>query len=333
MCARRTNSYGVRISCAALALFGFSQLVAAQEQAAADYPNRTIRIVVGFTPGGAPDITGRVIAHNLNEMWKQPVVVENRPGAGSTIAARYVATSPPDGYTLLSITNAHAVAPAITARLPYDTLKDFAPITMTSSAPKWILVPPSLGVRTLAELIALARQNPNQLNYPSSGIGSFMHFGAALFNDVAGIQAQHIPFKGPPEALTETIAGRVQYVVSPIGAAISFVREGKLLALAVTGKERLREFPNVPTVAESGFPGFEQTTWTGLLAPAHTPPAIIAKLNHTVAAMLKQDSVREKWAALGVDPVSTTPAELEKQIADDVATYTAAASKANIAIQ
>jgi tripartite-type tricarboxylate transporter receptor subunit TctC len=317
----------------ALALCGFSQPVSAQEQAAADYPNRTIRIVVGFTPGGAPDITARVIAQNLTEMWKQPVVVENRPGAGSTIAAKYVATSPPDGYTLLSITNAHAVAAAITPRLPYDTIKDFAPITMTSSAPKWILVPPSLGVKTLAELIALGKQKPNELNYPSSGVGSFMHFGAALFNDVVGIQAQHIPYKGPPEAITELIAGRVQFGVAPIGAASSLVRDGKLLALAVTGKERLSEFPTVPTVAELGYPGLEQTTWTGLLAPAHTPPAIIAKLNATVVALLKQDSVREKWTAFGVDPVSTTPAGLEQQLVDDVAAYTAAARKANITAQ
>ena len=169
-----------------------------RQQSANDYPNRTIRIVVGFTPGGAPDITARVIAQNLSEQWKQPVVVENRPGAGSAIAAQYVANAAPDGYTLMSITNAHAVAPAINPRLAYDALKDFAPITMTSSAPKWILVSPSLGVKTLKDFVALAKAKPNDLNYSSSGGGSFMHFSAAMFNDAVGIEAQHIPFKGPP---------------------------------------------------------------------------------------------------------------------------------------
>src|SRR5215475_623882 len=278
----------------------FALPLGAQEagaQEAGDYPNRTIRIIVGFTPGGAPDVTARVLAQSLQEQWKQPVVVENRPGAGSAIAAQYVASAAPDGYTLMSITNAHAVAPAINPHLGYDAIKDFAPVTMTSSAPKWILVSPKLGVKTLKDLVALAKQKPNELNYLSSGGGSFMHFSSAIFNDAVGIEAQHIPFKGPAEALTETIAGRVQYAISPIGASSGLVRDGKLIALAVTGKQRLPDFPDVPTVAEAGFPGTEQTTWTAVLAPARTPAAIIAKLNQALSALLKQPDIRKKWAA------------------------------------
>jgi tripartite-type tricarboxylate transporter receptor subunit TctC len=305
----------------------------AQQQDAADYPNRTIRIVVGFTPGGAPDITARVLAQNLTELWKQSVVIENRPGAGSALAAQYVATSRPDGYTLLSATNAHAVAAAINPQLPYDAVKDFTPITMTSSAPNWVLVAPSLGVKTLADLIALAKAKPNQLNYPSAGVGSFMHFGTALFNDTIGIQAQHVPFRGIPEALTETMTGRVQYAVSPIGAAVSLVRDGKLLPIAVTSKERLADFPNVPTVAESGFPGFEKRTWTALLGPARMPPEIVEKINQTVAGILKRDAVKDRWKAFGVDPVFTTPQELGRIVANDVAVFTAAARKAHITAQ
>jgi tripartite-type tricarboxylate transporter receptor subunit TctC len=298
-----------------------------------DYPSKPIRIIVGFTPGGAPDITARVLAQRLQEQWKQPVVVENRPGAGSAIAAQYVATSAPDGYTLMSITNAHAVAPAINPRLGYDAVKDFAPITMTSSAPKWLLVSPKLGVKTLKEFVALAKAKPNELNYASSGGGSFMHFSAAIFNDTVGIEAQHIPFKGPPEALTEVVAGRVQYAISPIGASAGLVRDGQLLALGVTSKQRLPDFPNVPTTAEAGYPGTEQTTWTAFLAPGKTPPAIVAKINQAIGALLKEPEIRKKWASFGIDPVSTTPDELTAILTQEIADFTKAARKANITAQ
>jgi tripartite-type tricarboxylate transporter receptor subunit TctC len=233
----------------------------------------------------------------------------------------------------MSITNAHAVAPAINPRLGYDAIKDFAAVTMTSSAPKWILVSPTLGVKTLKDLVALAKQKPNALNYPSSGGGSFMHFSSAIFNDVVGIEAQHIPIKGPSEALTETIAGRVQYAISPIGASAGLVRDRQLIALAVTGTQRLPDFPDVPTVAEAGFPGTEQTTWTAVLAPARTPPAIVAKLNQAIGALLKQPDVRKKWASFGIDPVSTTPDELSKILAQEIADFTKAALKAKISAQ
>jgi tripartite-type tricarboxylate transporter receptor subunit TctC len=201
---------------------------------------------------------------------------------------------------------------------------------MTSIAPNWVLVSPSLGVTSIKDFIALARAKPGQLNYGSAGVGSFMHFAAAMFDDAVGIQAQHVPYRGPPEALADTVSGRVQYVVSPIGAALGLVRGGKLLPLAVTGKTRLAEFPNVPTMAESGYPGFELLTWTGILAPARTPPAVIAKINQAIGDVLKQPDVKTRWDAISVDPVVTTPAQFQTTIADAVAEFTTAARKAGI---
>lgn len=316
---------------AAVACLGIPLAAAALAQdAASNYPSRTVRIIVGFTPGGAPDITGRILAAKLNEIWKQPVIVENRPGAGSEIAAHYVADAAPDGYTLLSITNSHAVVPAVNPHVSYDAVKDFTAITMTSIAPNWVLVSPQLGVKTLKDFVALAKSKPNQLNFGSAGVGSFMQFAAAMFDDEVGIQAQHVPYKGPPEALADTVAGRVQFVVSPIGAALGLVRAGKLIPLAVTGKQRLPEFPNVPTVAESGYPGFELLTWTGLLAPKNLPAPILAKINQTVAQILRDPDVQQKFRAISVEPISTTPADFQKRIADTVAEFTAAARKAGI---
>jgi len=331
MCAMRTlQAIPSWLGFALLVLLMAPIVALSQDNSANDYPNRTVRIIVGFTPGGAPDITGRILADRLNAAWDRPVIVENKPGAGSAIAARYVAESDPDGYTLMSITNAHAVAPALNSKLPYDTVKDFAAISLTSIAPNWVLVSPALGAKSLQDFIALAKAKPNQLDFGSAGVGSFMHFAAAMFNDAIGIQAQHVPYKGPPEALADTVAGRVQYVVSPIGAALGLVRAGKLIPLAVTGTNRLAEFPDVPTVAESGFPGFGLLTWTGLLAPAHTPPAVVEKINRAVREILEQADVQQKFRAISVEPISTTPADFQKRIADAVGEYTAAARRAGI---
>jgi len=333
MCALRTLRAAPLWLAFALPIALFAFAAAAQQQGADDYPNRTIRIVVGFTPGGAPDVTARVLAQSLSEQWKQPVVVENRPGAGSAVAAQYVANAVPDGYTLMSVTNAHAVVPAINPRLSYDAVADFAPITMTSSAPKWVVVSPALGVKTLKDFVAHAKAKPGLMNYSSSGGGSFMHFGAAMFNNALGIEALHIPFKGPPEAITEVVAGRVQYAVSPIGASSSLVRDGKLIALAVLSAQRLPDFPNVPTAAEAGFPSIEQSTWTAMLAPAKTPAPIVAKLNRAISDLLRQPNVKKKGEAFGIDPVATTPDELRQILAKEIVEFTAAARRANITAQ
>jgi tripartite-type tricarboxylate transporter receptor subunit TctC len=302
----------------------------AGEASVQTYPSKPIRILVGFTPGGAPDITARVIAQKLSESWKQQVVVENRPGAGGTIAAQIVASASPDGYTLLSASNAHAVAAAIYAKLPYDTLKDFTGVTLTSSAPALLLVSPSLGVKSARELIALAKAKPGQLNYSSAGVGSGVHFGTELFNSMAGIDVVHIPFKGVPEAVTETMTGRVQFMLSPLGAAMNIVKQGRIPVIGVSGTKRFSQLPDVPTIAESGLPGFSMFNWSGLVAPAQTPRPIIAKLNQELRRILSEPDVRSRWAQLGAEAGATTPAEFDKLIADEIAAFIKIARASNI---
>ena len=297
---------------------------------AAQFPRRPIRFVIGFTPGGGPDITARFIGQKLAGRWHQQVVTDNRPGAGGTIAANIVATANPDGYTLLSVSNAHAVAAAIYAKLPYDTVKDFAGITMTASGPALLLVSPSIGVKSAKELIALAKTRPGQLNYSSAGVGSGAHFAAELFKNMAGIDVVHVPFKGIPEAITETISGRVQFFLSPLASALNLVREGRALAIGVSGVKRAPQLPELPTIAESGLPGYRFDYWYGMLAPAKTPRAIVEKLNHEITGIMQSEEVRSRWSALGVEPAPMTPQAFDQWIRDDIATSVKLARAANI---
>jgi tripartite-type tricarboxylate transporter receptor subunit TctC len=316
---------------AALSFVGIPQIGVAQDQAG-NYPDRTIRIIVGFSPGGAPDIVARLIAKELSIAWGQPVVVENRTGAGGVVAAQYVANAAPDGYTLFCVNSAYTVAPAINKNLNYDTLKDFKGVSLIAAAPTWVLVSPALGIKTLADFIAIAKAKPGLLNFSSAGVGSYSHFSAELFNHATGIKAQHVPYKGPPEALNALIAGEVQYYLSPLGAASSFVRAEKVIPLAVTGETRLPDFPNIPTMIESGFPGFVLETWTGLVAPSATPQPIIDKLNAAVAAALKTSDVGRGLAAMGLTASPTTPAVFDKQVADEIASFSKTAQEAGITV-
>jgi tripartite-type tricarboxylate transporter receptor subunit TctC len=299
-------------------------------QAQEIYPNKTVKILVGFTPGGGPDITARFLSAKLNETWKQAVVVENRVGAGSNIAAQALATSAPDGYTLLSVSSAHAVAPAIYAKLPFDAQKDFAGITLTATGPALVIVAPNLGVKNMAELVALAKAKPGQLNFASAGKGSGSHFAVELLKSQAGIDMVHVPYKGIPEALTETIAGRVQVFIAPYASAINLVKDGKAIAIAVTSTKRVPEMPDLPTVAEANLPGYEWVFWYGLLAPSKTPKAIIDKINAEVVNILKQPEVRQRFAPLGISPVTSSPEEFDKLIANEIAAFNRLAKAANI---
>src|SRR5262252_9032179 len=230
-----------------------------------DYPTRPIHILVGFTPGGGPDITARWIAQKLGDAWKQQVLVENRPGAGGTVAAGTVARAAPDGYTLLSVSSAHAVAPAIYPKLPYDTFKDLAGITQTASSSYILVVPPSLGVKSVRELIALAKAKPGQLNFASAGVGSGTHFAGEIFKAMAGIDVVHVPFKGIPEALTEVLTGRVQFFMAPIANSVAQVKDGRLVGLGVSSLARDPLLPDVPTIDEAGVRGYQSELWFGLL--------------------------------------------------------------------
>ncbi len=317
-------------ACGVLAAFFAAVAHAADVGAAQGFPRKPVRIVVGFTPGGVPDITARFIAQKLTESWKEQVVVDNRTGAGGTIAAQIVANANPDGYTLLSVSNAHAVAPAIYAKLPYNTLKDFAGVTLTADGPALLLVSPALGVKSAKELIAAAKARPGQFNFSSAGVGSGTHFGAELFRSMAGIDAVHVPFKGIPEAITETITGRVQFFISPLASAISLVKDGKALAVGVTSVQRVPQLPEIPTVAESGLPGYRWNFWYGLLVPVKTPRAIVVKFNREITRILGLPDLRQRWVALGAEPAPTTPEQFDRLVAEQIAIYTKLARAANI---
>ncbi len=291
-------------------------LVLAQE-----FPSKPVKILVGFTPGGVPDITARLIAQKLNEKWKQAVTVENRPGAGSNIAAQAVAAAAPDGLTLLSVSSAHAIVPALYSKLPFDPLKDFSGITLTATGPALVIVSPKLPVKSMAEFIALAKSRPGQLNFSSAGTGSGSHFAVELLKSQAGLDIVHVPFKGIPEALNETIAGRVDLFISPFASAINLVRDGRARAIAVTSTQRVAELPDLPTVSESGVPDYKWIFWYGLLAPAKTPSRVIEQINADVGAALKTPEMTQRLRPLGTTALTSTPAEFDKLIADEVASF------------
>jgi len=276
------------------------------------YPTRQVHIIVPFTAGSATDILARTFGQKLSEMWNQSVIVDNRPGAGGTIGAALVAKSPPDGYTLLVHSAAQAYNPSIYPSLPYDTVKDFVDVAPLGGQPNVLVVAPSAGIKTLAELIALAKQKPGQLNFASAGTGSGTHINGEKFKLAAGIDVVHIPYKGTPEALTDTMAGRVTYFFSPISAALPLVRDGKLVALAVSTAKRSSVLPNVPTIAESGLPGFDYSLWIGMFAPAGTPPEVVERIARDVNAAGQAPDVKERLAALGAEPIPMTPSEFKR---------------------
>jgi len=288
--------------CAAGASFAWAQ----------GYPSKPVKIIVPFTPGSATDILARTLGQKLGEAWKQTVVVENRPGAGGTIGAGQVAKSPPDGTTLMVHSAAQSVNPYIYPALPYDTLKDFVQVGMVAGQPNVLVVAASSGYKTVADLIADAKKRPGALSFGSAGIGSGTHFNAEKFRLAAGVDVVHVPYKGTPEALTDTMAGRVAYFFSPISAAAAHVREGRLVALAVSSARRSSVLPNVPTVAESGLPGFDYNLWVGLWAPAGTPPDVVDKINRDMTRVLAEPEVKERLTTLGAEAMPMTPAEFDK---------------------
>lgn len=306
---------------------GFA-LPASAAGSAADFPRKPIRIIVPFQTGGLPDIAARLIGPKLVDQWKQPVVVENRPGAGGIVGTDTVAKANPDGYTLLMPTSGHAAMPAVTARLPFDPLKDFAPITLTANGAYALVVPPSLGVKSTKDLIALARAKPGQLNYGSAGTGSGTHFAAELFRDLAKIEAVHVAYKGIPDALTDTLTGRIQFFMPPLLSVAQLGKEGRLIVLAVS--QRVTGYEHIPTLADGGIQGYQWSGWSGLLAPAKTPSAIINKLHREVARILTLPEVKERMVALGADTAPTTPEAFGKLIAEQIQLTTSLARRAGI---
>jgi tripartite-type tricarboxylate transporter receptor subunit TctC len=296
----------------AVAVTAWSLGASALAQAQQPYPARPVRMIVAFTAGSETDFFARTVGQKLAERWGQQVVVDNRPGAGGTLAGGIAAAAANDGYTLFMNSMAHAVIPAIYTRLPYDTLRDFAGVSEVAGVPNVLVVPPAQGIRSVKELIALARQKPGQLTFGSAGVGSGMHINGEQFRLAADITVTHVPYKGGPEALTDAIAGRIHFVFSPMGIGLPLIKDKRLVALAVSTARRSPALPELPTVAEAGVPGFEFDTWYGLFAPAKTPRPVLARLSREVSRALDAPDVKARFAARGAVPKPSTPEQFDE---------------------
>jgi tripartite-type tricarboxylate transporter receptor subunit TctC len=301
-------------------LFGASALLAADRVfAQSEWPRgQPIRLVVPFTAGSGTDVVARLLGEKLGPALGATVIVENRPGAGGTVGAALVAKAPADGYTLLVHSAGHVVNPSIYPNLSYDTLKDFAGITPLASLPNVLVTAPGR-FRDVRDLVEQAKSKPGTLNYGSAGIGSATHMNAEVFRFAAGIQAQHVPFKGTPEALTETMSGRIDWLFAPMVSAISLVQSGKLKALAVGTAKRSEAMPQLPTTVEAGVPGSEYLFWVGMFAPAKTPAPIVDRLDSEVAKVMTSPDIKERLDKLGAEPFLMKPAAFDKFIADETA--------------
>lgn len=283
--------------------------------AAQNYPTRPVRFIVPFAPGGNTDVQGRLIAQKLTEAWSQQVVVDNRAGAGGTVGVEMLAKAPADGYTIaLASFGNILVGPSLFPKLGYDPLKDLAPVVLVSQPPGLLVINPGLPVKTVAELITYAKANPGKLNYGSAGNGTWNHLFAEHFKALTGIQMTHIPYKGANPAVTDVISGQIQLSFAPFPAALPQIKSGRLRVLGVTSPQRSALLPEVPTVAESGLPGYSAATWFAVLAPAKTPPNVIGKLNRDINAALLRPEVRAAFAADGTEPAGGTPEQLQESM-------------------
>jgi tripartite-type tricarboxylate transporter receptor subunit TctC len=278
-------------------------MIAVAAQPGADtWPLRPLRIIVPQSPGGATNLVGRLIGGALSERLGQPVIVDNRPGAATIVGMDLVAKSAPDGYTLLVEPSSIAILPSMYKKLPFDTARDFAPITTLTTYPNVVIVNNAVPAHSIRELIALAKAKPDGLKFSSGGVGVGTHLGGELFNSLAGVKLLHVPYKGGGPAITALLGGEVDIHFAPISSAVPLIKPNRVRALAVSGARRAPQLPDLPTVAEAGVPGYEQTTWNGLFAPAHTPPAVLRRLFTETSAFLQSSSGKEKLAAAGVDP-------------------------------
>ncbi|MEO8675947.1 MAG: tripartite tricarboxylate transporter substrate binding protein [Casimicrobiaceae bacterium] len=300
------------------ALLALAAIVASAQT----YPAKPIRLVVPFPPGGATDILARDVAQKLTEAWGQQVIVDNRPGAGGNIGSELVAKAAPDGYTLeMGTVGTHAINASLYAKMPYDHVKDFAPVILVAGVPNVLVVNPALPANSVAELIAYAKANPGKLNFASSGNGTSIHLSGELFKFMAGVQMTHVPYKGSAPALQDLLGGQVQLMFDNLPPSLPQIKAGKLRALAVTSLTRAPALPDVPTMAEAGLPGFEASSWFGVLAPAGTPPAIVTKLNAEIAKWLATPEAKERLSKQGANAAGGTPEDFAKHIAAETAKW------------
>ena len=306
-------------------------IIAPCVQACADnYPSKPIRAIIPFGAGSATDVIPRIVFDELSARLGQPIIVENRGGAGGTIGATAVAKAEPDGYTLLVNSSAHTITPAIYPNLAYDAASDFIAVGAIGSVPNVLIIAPSKGLKTLAAFVAAAKAKPGSFNFASVGVGSAVHLSAERFRISAGYEAVHIPFKGGAEALTEVIAGRVEYYFCPIATALPHIRDGRLLGLAVSSPQRASALPDVPTTLESGYADSDYTFWIGMFAPAGTSKEIVDKLNREMAAAVQAPAVREKLSALGVELMPMTPAAFDAYVKGELVRYATFAKAAGL---
>jgi tripartite-type tricarboxylate transporter receptor subunit TctC len=295
-----------------------AQTAAAQGPSASSgqaYPSKPIRLIVPFAAGGGNDNVARLVGKRLADGLGQPVIVDNRPGAGGVVGAELAARAAPDGYTLfLGGVGSHAINPNLIKDLPYDPVRDFAPVELLAQAPLVLVVHPSVPARDIAEFIAYARNNPGKLNFASNGNGSSSQLAAVMFDSMAGVDMVHVPYKGLSPALADLLSGQVQVMFSSVVAILPHIKAGKLRGLAVTGAKRLPSLPDLPTIAESGFPGYEASSWYGILAPAGTPPDIVARLNAELSKALEQPEVKTSLRAEGAEPVGGSPEQFAAHI-------------------
>jgi tripartite-type tricarboxylate transporter receptor subunit TctC len=285
------------------------------------YPEQPVRVVVPFGPGGGADITIRILSDPLRGQLGQPIVVENRPGGSTIIGTDLVAKARPDGYALLIATTTFTINPSLHAKLPYDSLKDLQPVTLIASTPYVVVVHPSLPVRTIGELIALAKRSPGQLTYASVGNGSATHLATEMLSDRAGIKMVHVPYKGSAPAVNDLVGGHVTLYIGSMPGSMPQARAGKLRAIAVTSATRAHAAPDLPTIAESGLPGYEFNSWYGLIAPGGTPRAVVDRLHDAVSKVLTQPTVRERLGSDGNEPVGLAPDAFAATIKSDMAKY------------
>ncbi|HEV2007273.1 MAG TPA: tripartite tricarboxylate transporter substrate binding protein [Burkholderiales bacterium] len=308
-------------------------LVAAGAHAQQDYPARPIRIVVPSSPGGGTDILARQIAQKLTERWGQQVIVDNRPGAGQMIGIDLVAKAAPDGYTLVMTATPLALNTVLYKKVPYDPVRDFAPISQVAAMPNIIVTHPALPARTVRELIALARSRPGQLVYASSGVGTGPHLSMELFLTMAGVKMGHVPYKGTNPGMIDTMAGQVQVLMSTLLPPLPHIKTGRLRPLGVTSSKRVSSLRDVPTIAEAGVPGYEVVGWYGMAAPANTPREVINKLYSEIANILKSPDTRDKLAADGAEPVGSTPEQFAAFIQSEIDKWSRVVKSSGIKIE
>ena len=300
---------------------------------AATYPEKPVRMVVPFPPGGGTDVVARAIALKLTEQWGQSVVVDNRPGAASMVGTEMLARAVPDGYTLGFVSMSHTINPSIYKKLPFDPIADFSPVALAATAPNVLVVNPGVGAKSVAELVQIAKARPGKLNFPSSGNGGVSHLSMEMFRYAAGIDIVHVPYHGAGPALTALLANETQLMMATTPVALPQMKAGRLIALATTGLKRSSLAPEIPTVAEAGYPGFEADTWYGMLAPAKVPPALVNQANAAVTKMLTQADFKERLAHEGAQPAGGTPAQFATHIKSEIEKWSKIVRMAKVKIE